>query len=69
MVMRPAPPPVSRMPRLLRFHPLCFLRGHRPEYWRLNAAGEKWAVYVYTCLRCNRVVGDSHAAKRLSPHV
>ena len=57
----PAPQARSRLPRL-RLHPLC-LFGHKPDPWRLHAPGETWTTFVSTCLRCNRVVGDSYAKR------
>jgi len=55
------PKPKSLLPRI-HFHPLCRLGRHKPDYYRLKAVGEKWTTFVFTCTRCNRVVGDSHAA-------
>jgi hypothetical protein len=55
-----------RLPRI-HIHPLCFVGRHKPDPYRLRAAGEKWTTFIYTCLRCNRVVGDSHAARADSP--
>jgi hypothetical protein len=66
MVMRPATAPRSRLPRL-RFHPLCLIGRHKPDYYRLSAPGERWATFIFTCLRCNRVIGDSHAARADKP--
>ena len=56
----------QKLPRLGR-HPLCLLGRHKPDFYRLTARGEKWSTFVYTCLRCNRVVGDSHAVKDYEP--
>lgn len=56
----------QRLPRLGR-HPLCLLGRHKPDYYRLYAPGEKWSTFVFTCLRCNRVVGDSHATTSEKP--
>ena len=61
-VMAPPPPgPRSKLPRL-RFHPLC-LFGHKPGTRSLQAPGETWTTFVSSCLRCNRVVGDSYAQR------
>jgi hypothetical protein len=54
------------LPRL-HWHPLCWIGRHRPEAYGLHAPGEKWHTFIYTCLRCNRVVGDSHAVKDYEP--
>ena len=68
-----APPPRSRtgaqrLPQLRR-HPLCLLGRHKPDFYRLHAPGERWSTFIYTCTRCNRVVGDSHAVKSIAPRV
>jgi hypothetical protein len=59
--MTPAPKRSGLLPKL-RFHPLCRLGRHKPEHYKLRASGEKWTTFIYICQRCNRVVGDSHAA-------
>ena len=46
---------------------MCLLGRHKPDFYRLSARGEKWSTFIYTCLRCNRVVGDSHAVKDYEP--
>lgn len=63
MVMRPPPPKRKPLLPRLRFHPLCFLGRHKPDPWTLRAPGETWTTFVSTCLRCNRVVGDSYAKR------
>jgi hypothetical protein len=64
--MKPTYRPKTGLPRL-RWHPLCLIGRHRPDPYRLHATGEKWHTFIYTCLRCNRVVGDSHAIKDYEP--
>lgn len=65
MVMQAAPRRKRR--RLPRRGLRCLLGRHRIDYYRLNAAGEKWMTFVYLCLRCGRVVGDSHAVRDDKP--
>jgi hypothetical protein len=62
----PRPARRSALPRI-RFSVRCLLGRHRPDHYRLWATGEKWSTFVYICLRCNRVVGDSHAIKDYEP--
>jgi hypothetical protein len=63
-----SPVQAQRLPRLRR-HPLCLLGRHKPDFYRLRAPGERWSTFIYTCTRCNRVVGESHAVKSIAPRV
>lgn len=50
-----------------RWHPACWLRGHRPEWTSIRATGEQWTMHIPVCRRCNRLLDEGHAARSHDP--